>query len=412
MKLSKVEISFDSKKLEDIDQTIDNELKPKLKIFKKGERVAVACGSRGINNLNLIVKRVIDNLKAIGTNPFMIPAMGSHGGATAQGQIEVLKSLGITEEYIGVPIVSNMDTVKIKQKKLPLDIFIAKDSYEADKTILINRIKPHTDFHGKFESGLLKMSVLGLGKHDGALSVHQYGVKGLKEYMPKVAKFLIEKKYIDMGIAIVENAYDETLLIKALEANDIVSEEAKLLKIAKKNMPSLPVDEIDLLIIERQGKNISGTGVDPNIIGRMKIPETLEPKWPSIKRIVVTDLTKESHGNAVGMGFADIITKKLFEKIDLRAVFENVSTATFLERGKIPLVADTSRQACETALRSLGLGKIDYKKIRIIYILDTLHLSEIYVSSAIFKEIKSKVRLILKDVEIFDQQGELNGFKN
>jgi len=210
----------------------------------------------------------------------------------------------------------------------------------------------------------------------------------------------------------VENAYDETLLIKALEANDIVSEEAKLLKIAKKNMPSLPVDEIDLLIIERQGKNISGTGVDPNIIGRMKIPETLEPKWPSIKRIVVTDLTKESHGNAVGMGFADIITKKLFEKIDLRAVFENVSTATFLERGKIPLVADTSRQACETALRSLGLGKIDYKKIRIIYILDTLHLSEIYVSSAIFKEIKSKVRLILKDVEIFDQQGELNGFKN
>jgi len=195
MKLSKVEISFDSKKLEDIDQTIDNELKPKLKIFKKGERVAVACGSRGINNLNLIVKRVIDNLKAIGTNPFIIPAMGSHGGATAQGQIEVLKSLGITEEYIGVPIVSNMDTVKIKQKKLPLDIFIAKDSYEADKTILINRIKPHTDFHGKFESGLLKMSVLGLGKHDGALSVHQYGVKGLKEYMPKVAKFLIEKVY-------------------------------------------------------------------------------------------------------------------------------------------------------------------------------------------------------------------------
>jgi len=412
MKLHKVKVAFDFTKIDDINAAVDNELKSKLKNFKRGERVAVACGSRGINNLDKIVKRVIDNLKGVGCIPFIIPAMGSHGGATALGQVEVLKSLGITEEYIGVPIVSNMDTVKIKQKKLPLDIFIAKDSYEADKTVIINRIKPHTDFHGQYESGLMKMSVLGLGKHDGALSVHQYGVKGLKEYMPKVAKFLIEKKYINLGIAIVENAYDETLLIKALDSNEIVQAEARLLKIAKKNMPSLPVNQLDLLIIERQGKNISGTGVDPNIIGRMKIPEIPEPKHPSIKRIVVTDLTKESHGNAVGMGFADVITRRLFDKIDLKAVFENVSTATFLERGKIPLVAQTAKQACETALRSLGYGKIDYKKFRIIYILDTLHLSEIYVSSAILKEIKTKIKLIKKDEEIFDLQGELNGFKN
>jgi len=177
MKLHKVKVSFDFKKIDDINLTVDNELKSKLKIFKQGERVAVACGSRGINNLDKIVKRVIDNLKAIGVHPFIIPAMGSHGGATAQGQIEVLESLGITQEYIGAPIISNMDTVKIKQKKLPLDIFIAKDAYEADKTIIINRIKPHTDFHGDYESGLLKMSVLGLGKHDGALSVHQYGAR-------------------------------------------------------------------------------------------------------------------------------------------------------------------------------------------------------------------------------------------
>lgn len=407
-RLIKIKQKIKTSKIKDVRKEVESEIE-NLKIKFKG-RIAVAVGSRGIANLPIMVKQVVDSIKKNGGEPFIVPSMGSHGGANASGQTEILESLGVNEKTMGVPIISSMEVIELPKGNLKNKVFIDKNAFESDGIVVINRIKPHSDFHGPYESGLAKMCVIGLGKHKGALELHSFGVQGLLNQIPPTAEKMIATGKILMGLAIVENPKDETTLIRALHGNEIMKEEPALLKIAKENMPSLPVNNIDILLTKQIGKNISGTGFDPNIIGRLKISGVKEPEKPSIQTIVLDDLTEESHGNAVGVGFADIITKQVHQKINFKATYENVITSTFIERAKVPLVAENAKRALEIAIRVSG--NIPEKDQRIVYIKNTLHIDELYVSAAIFNEIQDRVDIIGdgEPVSPFDGNGNLAGY--
>ncbi|MDK2809847.1 MAG: hypothetical protein PWR27_556 [Petroclostridium sp.] len=406
-KMIKIKQYFNNEKLENVDQTVKEEIKHAGLQIKPGAKIAIAVGSRGIANLSIIVKALVESIKKIGGNPFIVPAMGSHGGATAEGQREVLESYGITEQYVGAPIKSSMEVMELPGDGLENKVYMDKYAYEADGTIVVNRIKVHTDFHGPTESGLFKMLVIGLGKHKQAIEIHRYGVYGLKELIPLTARQILKHGNIIMGLGIVENAYDETMIVKAIRPEVLEQEEIKLMDIARKNMPSLPVDRLDVLIVDTIGKDISGTGMDTNIVGRIKINTEQDPPKPKITRIVATDLSEGSHGNAVGMGIADVITERLRSKIDFRATYENVLTATFLERGKMPVVAQTDRQALEYAFKTCG--PIEPEDAKVIRIKDTLHLGEMYVSQAVLNEIQHlpNIEVIGEFVDIINDRNEL-----
>jgi hypothetical protein len=258
-------------------------------------------------------------------------------------------------------------------------------AFESDGILLINRIKPHTDFHGPYESGLVKMSVIGLGKERQAVAMHDFGVHGLRDLVPKAAARILNLGKIIGGLAIVENAYDETAHIEFVPAHQILAREPALLDEARKNMPRLPVDDIDVLIVDELGKNISGSGMDTNIIGRIRIPGEPEPPAPRIRSIMVDDLTPESHGNATGLGLADLITRRFHQKIDFAATYRNIITSSFLERGKMPVIAENAKEAYRIARRTCGVISPDAE--RIIRIRNTLHISEIYISRALARDL-------------------------
>lgn len=406
----KIKQLFNNKKIENIKAEIKKELnKINLKI-NKGSNIAIAVGSRGIVNLKRIVKSIVDFIKEKDANPFIVPAMGSHGGATAKGQEKVLENYGITEKYLKAPIKSSLEVVELPQGKLKNKVYIDKFALNSDSIIIVNRIKPHTSFHGSYESGLMKMLVIGLGKHKGAIEIHKYGIDGLKNLILPTAKQIIKQSKILCGIALVENPYDEIMIIKALSPDNFEKTEPELLKLAKENLPKLPASDIDILIIDQMGKNISGVGIDPNIIGRMRIHGIKEPDNPRIKRIIVSDLAKGSNGNAIGMGLSDFITKKLFKKIDFNSTYENVLTTTFIERAKIPIISENEKTACMQAIRTLG--NINNEKLKIIRIKNTLNLDEVYVSKSIYDEIKNnlKIKKISQHNDIFKKNGELIKF--
>ncbi len=379
-------------------------------MIKDGSSIAIAVGSRGIDNLEHTVREVVNFVKQQGGHPFIVPAMGSHGGATGEGQAEVLAGYGITKQSMGVPVRSSMEVVELLQGKLNHRIFMDKNAYGSDGVILINKIKPHTDFHSTYESGLVKMAVIGLGKEHGAEAIHQYGVYGLTELIPASAKQIFFTHKILAGIALIENAFDKTMMIKALKGSEIMSEEPKLLDVARANRPTFPVDQIDVLLIDRMGKNISGVGIDTNIIGRIKIYGQQEPTSPDIRSIVVTDLTDKSHGNATGVGLADVITQKVYDKINFDITYKNISTSSFLERGKIPFVAKNDTEALHLGLRNCG--NMAPGKERIIRIKDTLHLNELYVSDAVLQELSNnpQIEYIKKNVTMFDEHHALTPF--
>jgi hypothetical protein len=303
-----------------------------------------------------------------------------------------------------------METVGIEGWKGPNQLFMDKLAWQSDGVFLINKVKPHTDFRGVYESGLVKMAVIGLGKEKGALDIHKFGVYGLSHLLEGSARHVFSTGKILGGIAIIENAYDETMLIRALYAEEIFEEEPKLLKLAKDNRPSFPLGKFDVLTIDRMGKDISGVGIDTNIIGRLRIHGQEEPASPEINAIMVTDLTDASHGNATGVGLADVITKRLFDKIDLKITNTNIITSSFLERGKIPLVAETDEKALAYALRSCGFMKPGKEKI--IRIRDTLHMDEMYVSEAILREVinKSGIEVMGTAEAIFNTDGKMKDF--
>ena len=408
--LTKIKQPFPHNSIADITAEVARELVKLRPFIKPDAQIAIAIGSRGIKNLVPVLKEVSKFIMEHNARPFIVPAMGSHGGASAEGQAGILASYGISEKTIGIPVRSSMEVVELAQGDSPVPVYMDKNAYQSDGVILINRIKPHTDFHSRYESGLVKMSVIGLGKEKQASAIHGYGVFGLTTLIPSAAKQVFNTGKILGGIAMVENAYDDTMFLKALKTDDFFEQEPILLDIARKNMPALPVSDIDVLIIDRMGKDISGVGMDPNIIGRTKIFGQEEPDHPTIKAIVVLDLSDDSIGNAIGVGLSDVITKTLYDKIDFSSTYSNAITSSFLERAKIPIVAGTHKEAFEIALRSCGFLKKGEEKI--IRIKDTLHLGEIYVSKSILDIIdgSEKIESLKENVPLFNRDNEITPY--
>ncbi|BCJ86268.1 lactate racemase domain-containing protein [Effusibacillus dendaii] len=411
-RMVKVRQHFQGPVVEDIDTAISQQLSAVglSRQITPGMRIAITAGSRGIANIHVIVRAVANELKKLGAQPFIVPSMGSHGGATAEGQVEVLESLGITEEFCGAPILSSMEVVHIGNTSDGMPVYIDKHAWEADGILLMGRVKVHTDFKSPIgiESGLMKMAAIGLGKHKQALLIHSYGVKGIRDTMPEVAKVVFEKANILCGVAIVENAFEQTALIEAIPTREIPERERALLAQSSALMPKLPVEEIDVLWVGEIGKNYSGTGMDTNIIGRIRILGVEEPQSPRIKYIIASDVSEESHGNALGIGLADLTTKRLFEKIDFQKMNENVVTSTFLQRAAIPIVMENDREALSAALRAnWGVAP---EQARIMFIPNTLHLEQLYVSEALVPEMEQlhHVEIVGEPQEIqFDPDGYL-----
>lgn len=394
-------------RLNDIAGEVARELAASAVSIAPGSRIAIAVGSRGIQNLRLIVRETVGWVLSQGGIPFIVPAMGSHGGATAAGQRHILESYGIKQEETGAPVVSSMEAEELPRAELEVPVYFDREALSAAGTIVINRVKPHTDYHGVHESGLAKMVAIGLGKEMQARILHSHGVRGLRDLMPEVARQSLRHNNVILGLGIVENRNDETLLVKAVAAQDLMEKDQELLVIARSSMPSLPVEDLDILIIDQIGKNISGLGLDPNVIGRLKISGEAEPDCPRIKMIVVRDLSRESHGNACGIGLADIMTRSLFDQIDFGSTYGNIITSGFFERGKMPLVAESDLQAMQWAVR--GSGVLDAGEARIIRIRDTLHLEEMQVSPSLLEEISGTgdFKVMEETAPLFGDTGRL-----
>jgi len=376
----------------------------------KGKKIAVAVGSRGIARLADTAKATIAFLRSQGAEPFIIPAMGSHGGGTPEGQANILADYGITEKTLGVPIHAAMETLNLGETEDGIPVTIARTAYESDGVILINRIKPHTDFHGEIESGLLKMITIGLGKQKGAMACHSHTSRfSYDRIITDVARRIMATGKILGGIALLENAYHEIAEIEVIPAEQIETREKQLLPKAKALMPSLPVEKADVLLVERIGKNISGVGLDPNITGRWF---DLNHRWqetPNFTRIVVLDLTEESKGNAAGIGLADFCTRRTVEAMDRRITYLNAITSRNVISAMIPLYFDTERETLEQTLVSLG-ERTPPENARLIWIRDTLNLDRILVSEALLDEAKkySQVSEISEWREMsFDKDGNL-----
>jgi hypothetical protein len=316
--------------------------------------------------------------------------MGSHGNAEAAGQVEYLAGYGITEETMGVPICSSLEVVKLGSLDLfggDIPVYFDRIALEADGIVIINRIKAHTDFRGDIESGLMKMLAIGLGNHEGATTLHMYGSEGLRVLVPAAARMILEKAPVIMGLGIVENCRKEPFMIKALLNEELEEEEKKLLRIAHDNLPVLPVKEIDLLVVDEMGKDISGPGLDTNVIGRFLIRGLEDPPFPEIKRIAVLGLSKKTKGNAAGIGLADFVTRDLVNSTDMEITYTNCMTSNFVERAFIPMIAENDHEAIVLSLKS-SRGW-DTPQARVIRIKNTLALQTIEVSDAIWEELKS-----------------------
>jgi len=345
--------------------------------IRVGQKVAVAVGSRGIHRLEEIVRTVVEFLKERDAQPFVIAAMGSHGGGTAEGQRGVLAGYGITEERIGAPVVVDMDTVSLGKTSGGVEVFTDRVALEAaDMTVLINRIKPHTDFNGPVESGLCKMAVIGLGNHRGCVTMHRVAFEEFHALIPEAARIVFEKGTIGFGLAIVENAADRTAYVKAIPAARILAEEPEIFADAERRMARLFIPEIDVLILEEIGKNISGAGFDPNIIGRFG-PKAEKPGIPKSALMVILDLTEETHGNALGVGFADITTKAVLEKMDFESTYANAIASGNLVCAALPPAMADEKEAIAAAVKFWG-G--DPASCRIVRIKNTLEVEEILVS--------------------------------
>ena len=378
--------------------------------IKPGERIALTAGSRGIRDKAKILKVIATRLKALGAKPFLVPCMGSHGGATAEGQVEMLKHLGITEEFIGAPIVSSMEVKEIGRTKFGTPVLIdANICAQADKIIVVNRIKPHTDFDFEIESGLNKMMVIGMGKHKGALMAHRLTIKhGYSTMLSEVQPIILKALPFFFGVGIIENQYDQTASLHLLEPQNFWEGEKPLLKKAKEIMPRLPFKQMDILVVDEIGKNISGAGMDPNVTGRLYFIGSPPLKEPKITRIFVRDLTPETEGNAIGIGFAEYTTTRLVKKIDPVPTAINSITGMGPECGRIPIAFDQDREALQAAFDNSGV--LDAKDLRLVWIKNTLEMEYFWASEPMFNEAKANPLLEvisgLQDIP-FDAAGNM-----
>lgn len=380
---------FDSAHItrEEIEEKVFMELS-KNEISSKilpGMRIAITAGSRGIRNVDEITRSIVKFVDQKGAKPFIVPSMGSHGGATAQGQIDMLAGFGITEESMGCPILSSMEVVELGTSDTNRKVFFDKNAYEADGVIVSCRIKPHNAFRGKYESGFCKMMVVGLGKQAGAEIVHSDGMGLIGKNIPSMAEIVLKKAPILFGIACIENAYDETFLVKAVDSAKIMEEEPRLLQVAFKNMPNLIMGKTDVLVVDEIGKNYSGTGVDPNITG------TFSTEFASggidVQRTCFLNLSEISHGNSLGVGLASVITKKLFDDIDTSQMYPNCITSTVLKSAMIPVVVANDKEAIQMCIRTCN--NIDINQVNVVRIPNSLHIGEIMLSESYFEDVNA-----------------------
>lgn len=373
----------------EIDKTLAD--RKVLARVKSGMRIAITAGSREMDNMVDIFRAIVSQVKDCGANPFVVPAMGSHGGAAAEGQRSVLEGYGLTEAALGCPILSSMETVYIGESKSGFPVYIDKYAAEADGIIVVNRIKPHTDFRGKVESGLMKMMTIGLGKQYGASVCHEQGFGRMAQNVWEFGQEILEKANVLFGIAIIENAYHNTYAIKAIPAELIPEEEPILLEKAKSLMPRIPFDNIDSLYVQEIGKDISGAGMDSNVTGRSLF---LPPTSPHAKTIVVQDITEKSHGNGTGIGLAQVTTARAFHKLRFETTYPNAITSRDADGVKIPPVMPSDELAFKMAKR-LSNPEGKEEEYRIVWIRNTLSLRLFYISEALLSEARENPRIHL-----------------
>ncbi len=399
---------FDTKSLEDVPGAIRREFS-RVNVaqnVRRGQRVAVAVGSRGIHNLTTIVATVVECLRNMALKPFIFPAMGSHGGATAEGQAKLLNHLGITESSMGAPIISTMDVVSVGQLDSGSEVVISKDALEADHLVVINRVKPHTLLRGDVESGLCKMLTVGCGKHQGALNMHKFG---LASSMVPAAQIILEKAPVLCGLAILENSLDETHVLKLALPEQFVEVDRELLQSSRRLLPRIPLDDLDILIVDEMGKNISGAGIDPNVIGFWR--REGGPREPDYRTLIVLDLTPESEGNAVGIGMADLTTQRVIDKIDRKPSYTNAITSGVWRSVRLPIALENDKVVIETALSHVP----DLRQVRMLRIVNTLHLENFWATEVLLPELRRKEGVTVDETPLqlqFDDEGRLLPFRD
>lgn len=406
----KIAQRFDLDTLDDIDAAAAREFAKFSNPGLSGKSVAVGVGSRGIKQQPQVIKALIRELKAAGANPFIIPAMGSHGGGSAEGQEAVLAGYGVTEDNMGAPVRSSLEVVELGRIDLDVPVYCDKLAAEADLVIMCNRVKPHTDFRAKHESGLIKMLAIGMAKHAGATALHFHGFTRFETLMTGAARVFLDKIPVLFGVAMVENAEEDLKHLEFVAPADFLTRDAALLTLAKTSIPRLLFDAIDVLIVDQIGKDISGAGMDPNVTGR---PSSGLPGFdagPPIRRIMVRGLTAKTEGNATGVGVADVITRRLAGKLDWTKTYVNIVTAGELEGARLPIVADTDRDALGIALR--GCHGVHSDQARIVRIKNTLEMTAVWASEPLIADIKANPKLeVLSDPFglVFDEAGVLTG---
>lgn len=378
---------FEQPRLADVGTEVRKELAGKRMGVRihPGDRIAITAGSRGIAHIAEILAAVAGEVRGAGGEPFLVPAMGSHGGATPEGQLGVLESLGVTEESVGAPIMSSMEVDEVGRFEDGTPVYVDRNALGADGIIVVNRVKPHTDFKGEIESGLMKMMAIGLGKQKGAEMIHWHKYRGYHELIPTAARLIMEKTPVILGLALLENADHETCKVRALDPGEMEEGERELLVEAKGLLPRIPFGEIDVLIVEEIGKNISGVGMDTNVTGRFWMPGEEDPRAPAVRRIVVLDLSEETHGNAIGIGLGDFTTKRAVSKVNYESTYVNCLTQGSSETGKIPPYLPNDRDAIAAAIRTCG--PIEPSKARIVRIRNTLELRRLWISEPLAERV-------------------------
>jgi Lactate racemase N-terminal domain len=408
--IARVRRSYQQPELADVSATTVSAIHESRVVgrLKPASRIAITVGSRGIAAIARIVRATAEALRALEFDPFVVAAMGSHGGGTADGQRSLLRELGVTEDSVRCPIRTEMDTVVLGTNSFGLPIHFDRNAIEADGIVLLNRIKPHTSFTGRYESGLLKMLTVGLGKRQGAAQVHKLGLPGLRALIPEVGAFLLGRVPVVLGLAILENARDQTARIVAVKPEDLLEAEPQLLEQSRALMARLPFDQIDVLVVGELGKNYSGTGMDPNVIGRQRVETMPDLPKPVITRIAVLDLSVETRGNALGIGLADLTTERLVRGIDPTPMRVNSMTSNFLSRARVPLALPADGDVIASCLDTCW--RISRDQARMVLIPNTLEISSFWISPPLVDEVEAHPELSLETQFRpipFDERGNL-----
>ncbi|MEM5789281.1 MAG: lactate racemase domain-containing protein [Syntrophobacteraceae bacterium] len=397
---------FDSSSISDIARVVRDEFAAAdlSRRVRPGQKVAVAVGSRGMHNLQTIVAVTVECLKGLGLEPFIVPAMGSHGGATAEGQQDVLHHLGISEATVAAPIKSSMDVVPLGTLDNGAEVFVSRDIFETDHLVVINRVKPHTAFRSDVESGLCKMLAVGCGKHQGALNMHKFG---LGESIKPAAELILSRVPVLCGLAIVENSLDLPCTVRVATPENFIAIDSQLLEKARGLLPRIPVDQLDILIVDEMGKNISGAGIDPNVIGFWR--REGGPRIPDYRTLILLDLTDQSKGNALGLGMVDLTSKRVMDKVDLKVSYTNALTTGIWRAVRIPITLETDRAVLDAAL----VHVMDPSRVRMARIMNSLSLEYLWVSREVAKELGSNGGVEVDDTPIpiaFDSNGRMLPF--